>query len=54
MLQWARANGCAWDELTRFTAAYNGEPCPWNARACERAARHGDHLAVAQWVRDNS
>ena len=42
VLQWARANGCPWDEETCAWAAENGHlevlqwarahGCPWNAR----------------------
>jgi hypothetical protein len=60
LLQWARANGCPWDEETCSAAAEGGhlavlqwaraEGCDWDAWTCERAAR-GGHLAVLQWAR---
>jgi hypothetical protein len=37
VVQWARANGCPWDE--RY---YNGENgCPWNGWTCSKAASGG-------------
>ena len=61
-LQWARANGCAWDAGTCSAAAGGGHlevlqwaranGCEWNADTCKRAAG-GDHLEVLQWARAN-
>ena len=63
VLQWARANGCPWDEETCANAAEGGhlETLKWGAR--ERAARgkrtraryaaKGGHLEVLQWAREN-
>jgi len=61
-LQWARSNGCPWDERTCACAARNGHlevlqwsranGCPWDWRTCDDAARNG-HLEVLQWARAN-
>ena len=62
MLQWARANGCAWDADTCSSAAEGGHlevlqwaranGCEWNAITCKSAAE-GGHLEVLQWARAN-
>ena len=62
LLQWARANGCPWNEETCANAAKGGHlsvlqwaqanGCPWNWRTCEYAAG-GGHLSVLQWARAN-
>ena len=51
MLQWARANGCPWDEWTCWFAAKGGQlevlqwahanGCPWDHRTCANAAEGG-------------
>ena len=56
-LQWARANGCAWDAGTCSAAAGGGHlevlqwaranGCEWDASTCMRAAE-GGHMAVMQ------
>ena len=66
VLQWARANGCDWDELTCIRAVSGGhmamlqwawanchDGCDWNANTCSLAA-HGGHLEVLQWVTANA
>ena len=60
--QWARANGCPWNEFTCSGAAEGGHlevlqwlcanGCKWDARTCTGAAR-GGHLEVLQWARAN-
>jgi len=60
VLQWARAQGCGWNEETCARAAEGGhlavlqwaraQGCPWNEWTCTCAAR-GGHLAVLQWAR---
>jgi len=62
VLQWARANGCPWDEWTCAYAAAGGHlavlqwaranGCPWDEWTCAYAAQKG-HLAVLQWARAN-
>jgi hypothetical protein len=62
VLQWARANGCSWNEDTCASAAAGGHlevlkwaranGCPWNALTCFDAAA-GGHLEVLQWARAN-
>ena len=62
VLQWARASGCPWDELTCIWAARNGHlevlqwaranGCPWDEDTCAEAAENG-HLEVLQWARAN-
>eukprot|EP01051_Picozoa_sp_SAG22_P011614 SAG22_NODE_1135_length_5398_cov_3.581808_2_plen_313_part_00 len=62
VLQWARANGCDWDDDTCRFAAGGGHlevlqwartnGCDWNYRTCTAAARCG-HLEVLQWARAN-
>ena len=49
MLQWARENGCPWDERTCRAAAKGGHlevlkwayenGCPWNEETCWAAAQ---------------
>merc|ERR1719389_156775 len=60
VLQWARAHGCPWDEVTCALAAENGHlevlqwarahGCPWDEETCAKAAENG-HLEVLQWAR---
>jgi hypothetical protein len=60
VLQWARAQGCSWDEETCAYAAWNGhlavlqwaraQGCHWDKYTCSNAAWRG-HLAVLQWAR---
>ena len=60
ILQWARAQGCRWDERTCAWAARNGHlevlqwarahGCRWDEATCAYAANKG-HLAVLQWAR---
>ena len=55
MLQWARANGCPWNEWTCTAAAKGGHlevlqwarenGCPWNKWTCSEAAK-GGHLEM--------
>jgi len=62
VLQWARANGCPWDEETCGAAAKNGHlevlqwaranECPWDETTCTLAAV-GGHLEVLKWARAN-
>ena len=62
LLQWARQNGCEWDEDTCKLAAKGGHlevlqwahenGCPWDENTCEYAA-YGGHLEVLQWAREN-
>ena len=62
VLQWARANGCPWDEMTCSRAAEGGHlellqwaranGCPWDKGTCTGAAK-GGHLKVLKWARDN-
>ncbi len=59
VLQWARSQGCPWDEWTCAYAAQGGhlevlkwlraQGCPWNKWTCTKAA-HGGHLEVLQWA----
>jgi hypothetical protein len=61
-LQWARANGCDWNEYTCQLAAGGGHlavlqwaranGCDWDEYTCTQAAE-GGHLAVLQWARAN-
>ncbi len=59
ILQWARSQGCAWNEQTY--AARGGhlelllqwarsQGCPWDEQTCANAAR-GGHLELLQWLR---
>ncbi|KAG5184357.1 hypothetical protein JKP88DRAFT_348479 [Tribonema minus] len=60
VLQWARANGCPWDESTCSFPAERGHLAvvqwaranggPWDEQTCWRAASNG-HLAVLHWAR---
>ena len=62
VLQWARANGCLWNEHTCSYAAQGGHldvlqwarenGCPWNEWTCSFAA-HGGHIDVLQWASAN-
>lgn len=62
VLQWARHQGCSWDENGIAAAARNGHlevlkwmrdnHCPWNSRTCEYAARNG-HLELLKFVREH-
>jgi hypothetical protein len=62
LLQWARSNGCPWDEQACASAARRGHlgvlqwaranGCPWDEWTCADAAE-GGHLAVLQWARTN-
>ena len=62
MLQWARANGCPWDEETCSTAARGGQlevlqwlranGCPWDEKTCARAVDIR-HLEMLKWARAN-
>jgi len=59
-LQWARQQGCPWDEDTCAYAARGGhlevlqwarqQGCPWDKWTCADAAQ-GGHLEVLQWAR---
>ncbi len=59
-LQWARGQGCPWDENTCANAARRGhlemlkwarsQGCPWGKWTCANAARRG-HLLMLQWAR---
>ncbi len=60
VLQWAKGQGCPWNELVCSSAAWGGhlevlqwarsQGCPWNSDTCANAAR-GGHLKVLQWAR---
>ncbi len=62
VLQWARANGCHWDEWTCANAAAGGHlkvlqwahanGCPWDTYTCTFAAKEG-HKEVLQWAQRN-
>jgi hypothetical protein len=62
LLEWARSNGCSWNERTCYFAAQNGHlevlqwarsnGCSWNRDTCSEAAHNG-HLEVLQWARSN-
>ena len=62
MLQWARANGCPWNEDTCGFAAFKGHldilqwaysnGCPWDEITCAWAADSG-YLEVLHWARAN-
>ena len=59
-MQWARANGCAWNSITCSRAAMGGHldvlkwarsnGCEWDSTACAFAA-NGGHLDVLRWLR---
>jgi hypothetical protein len=61
-MQWARANGCPWDEDTCGAAAQGGQlkvlqwacanGCLWDEKTSVAAA-HGGHLEVLQLARTN-
>ncbi|KAL6076337.1 Ankyrin repeat domain-containing protein [Balamuthia mandrillaris] len=60
MVQWAREQGCPWDETTCRLAARGGHlavlewardrGCPWDEFTCKEAAGRG-HLEVLKWAR---
>ena len=60
MLQWARANGCPWDEWTCTYAANGGHlevlqwlranRCPWDRNTRDTASGHILEWAVANGV----
>ncbi len=60
VLQWARSQGCPWDENVCTYAARGGhleviqwarsQGCYWNENTCSEAA-FGGHLEVLQWAR---
>ncbi|AVK76339.1 Ankyrin repeat protein [Pandoravirus kuranda] len=62
VLQWARANGCPWDEAAPALAAMRGHfdtikwlhanGCPWDANTCAEAVLAG-HSDILVWLRDN-
>jgi hypothetical protein len=62
LMEWARANGCPWNELTCAYAAEGGHleiiqwaranGCPWEEWTCACAAE-GGHLEILQWARAN-
>ncbi len=62
VLQWARSQGCPWDEDTCAHAARGGhlevlewareQGCPWDEWTCAYAAR-GGHLEVLKWARSH-
>ena len=62
VLQWARENGCEWNEETCRAAAAGGHlevlqwarenGCEWDRFTCAGAAR-GGHLEVLRWAREN-
>ena len=59
LVQWARANGCPWDEMTTYSAAQRGHlpilawahahGCPLHPHAAREAAGRG-YLEVFQWL----
>jgi len=61
VLQWARQNGCPWDERTCLAAAKGGHletlkwarenGCPWNIEAVRANATNGSHLEMLEWLR---
>lgn len=61
VLQWARANGCPWNEETCSSAARGGHlgvlqwarrhGCPWNAATCSFAAGGGPPVGQAKRLR---
>ena len=67
-VQWARENGCEWDEIACATPrrreatwspsgarcewARQPPRCEWDEETCEAAAK-GGHLEVLQWARQN-
>ena len=62
VFQWARANGCPWDEMTCAYAAEGGHlevlqwarahGCPWYKEMCAWAAKNGQ-FDLLQWARAN-
>lgn len=63
VLQWARENGCPWDEHTCSAAVSAGQlavlqwarqkGCPWNKRDCLQSARRRRYSTVAAWIEKN-
>jgi hypothetical protein len=63
VLQWAREQGCPWNELTSHYAAKGGhlavlqwaweQGCPLDEETCLLSAKSG-HLAVLQWAMDET
>ena len=64
VLQWARENGCNWDEETCANAAFNGDleilkwarenGCEWDKDLCIQAAERNNHVEVVEWIKNNS
>jgi hypothetical protein len=62
VLQWARENGCPWDEETCTGAAKSGHlevlqwarlnGCPWGESTCDGAVV-GGHLKLMLWAHAN-
>ena len=62
VLQWARGQGCPWNEHTCSLAAEGGhlsalqwargQGGPWDANTCSSAAR-GGHLSTLQWAHEH-
>ena len=62
VLQWARRNGCPWDDNTTAFAAREGRlevlqwlrenECPCDERVCRLSAQRG-HLNVLRWAHEN-
>src|ERR1700679_4306908 len=60
VIEWARANGAAWDESTCGGASSGGhlsllqwlreEGCPWNATGVCNSAAYTGHLDVLKWA----
>ena len=63
MLQWARANGCPWNNQTCAAAAVGGHlevlqwvyknGCPRNRSACMTIATHYEHPDVVAWLNEH-
>jgi hypothetical protein len=63
VLQWARANGCPWDEYTCSYAAKCGQlgvlqwaranGCPWDWVQWMSKASENGHLDVQAWLNEN-
>ena len=63
MLNYARANGCPWDEGTCAAAARGGHlevlqwaranGCPWDYRVVMIQADDESHREVLEWVMEN-
>src|SRR5690606_34025263 len=62
LLQWAKDNGCPWNEWTSALIARKGnlsvlqcarkDGCRWDTLTCAYAAING-HLNILQWARQN-